>query len=1129
MSEYSRLGVFNVRRDYNTWVADETMEDYALRYTPKSFRKWSIFRVANTAFSTSSFMVLEALGATLLIHYGGVNTLYAILSAALIIFIVSLPIGYYSAKYNLDMDLLTRGSGFGYLGSTITSLIYAAFTFIFFALEAAIMAYALSIVLHIQLTLSYLICALIVIPIVAKGITSISKFQVITQPFWLILLILPYLYLFSTNSALFEDIMRFNGVIDNSGGFQISKFFLALTVVMPLLAQMGEQADYLRFMPSKTPENKNTWYMGVLIGGSGWVILSSFKIFGGAILAYIAYRLGLELEQTLNPNVLYFIIYQQIFRNYTVILLLSAALILISQLKINVTNAYAGSLAWSNFFSRLTHSHPGRVVWVIFNIVIALLLMELNLIQVMDSVLGLFSNIAVPWIMTVFADIVINKQVGLSPKGIEFRRAYLYDINPVGFFSVILTATLSIIMYSGLLGREYKPYAIIVALVLPLILTPLLAYLSKGQYYLARDSSQAPHAEDTSCKCIVCENKFEHQDMADCPAYQGNICSLCCTLDVRCHDQCKPTAKISNQFNIFLARYLPDRFIIILNSGVGHYLILFVSFSLLLSLILFLFYYQDIHQDSTLSFYGFTEFVKEFYTKIFIAITLITGIVSWWLVLVSRSRQVALEEAKSQTDLLIKEIISHTKTDQLLQNAIKVADLANVAKSRYIMSISHELRTPLNSILGYAQILDTDKNIPENRRSAIATIRKSGEHLLSLIEGTMDIARIESGKMKLNITHFQFRDLIQQIVSMFELQAYKKKLKFEFNSVSYLPVVVKGDSSRIRQVLINVLGNAIKFTKQGKVSLKTKYQGDIATFIIEDTGPGISHTEIDKIFDPFSRVGGISTELEGGTGLGLSITKMLVGIMGGEISVMSEINVGTVFTIKLYLPQIVTQNANIDFNKNIIIGYEGARKKILVIDNEEIDRILLKSFLSPLGFDVYEAESGEMALSVVADVSPDLVFVDLAMAGIDGWETIRQLKYKMNYTNSIAIISANAFEVNTENNYGITTDAFFIKPVVMDELLQFIGNKLNLTWKIHEVEPTIPTLLTKDFVCPPLVLLIKLKNCLDSGYWKGILVALDEILNTDPIYGDFVNYSRILTSQFKLDELRLFLDKKMNE
>jgi signal transduction histidine kinase/DNA-binding NarL/FixJ family response regulator len=626
----------------------------------------------------------------------------------------------------------------------------------------------------------------------------------------------------------------------------------------------------------------------------------------------------------------------------------------------------------------------------------------------------------------------------------------------------------------------------------------------------------------------VCGNSFEHNDMATCPAYQGNICSLCCTLDVRCQDLCKPNASIHSQFNGLLDKYLPNKIASVAKSGVGHFFVLFCSFSLLVVAFLTLLYYQDTSQTVDLTKEDLLKYIDSLYTKIYFGITLVIGVISWWLVLISRSRKVALEEAKSQTDLLVKEIESHEVTDKLLQNATHQADLANTAKSKYIMTISHELRTPLNSILGYAQILDADKNIPENRKHAVSIIRKSGEHLLSLIEGTLDIARIESGKMKLNITQLQFRDLIQQIVSMFELQAFKKKLNFEFEALSYLPVIVRADSARLRQILINILGNAIKFTRHGKVFFRAKYQGDIATFIIEDTGPGISKLDLDKVFDPFARGTGISSEIEGGTGLGLTITKMLVNIMGGEITVKSEENVGTIFTLKLYLPQVITQNSLHDFNKEIYIGYEGIRKKIMVVDNEEIDRTLLKSFLSPLGFEVIEAESGEQCIDLLKKVTPDMIFMDLAMPGIDGWETIRRIKKestKQEYI--IAIISANAFEANTDNDLGISPTSFFTKPVSIDDLLKFIGDKLSINWIVHNVEPTQPVVSEKQFTYPPQEYIQKIKNSLESGYWKGILVVLDEVTDLGEQYQGFVNYARILTSQFKLDELRLFLEKSL--
>ena len=186
--------VITFRRDYNSWVASETMEDYALRFTPRTFRKWSEWRVANTAFGAASFLILEAVGATLLVQHGFANAALAILATGLIIFLAGLPISVYAARYGVDMDLLTRGAGFGYLGSTITSLIYASFTFIFFALEAAVMAYALELAFDIPPAWGYGICALVVIPLVSHGVTAISRLQVWTQPLWLALLVLPLGY-----------------------------------------------------------------------------------------------------------------------------------------------------------------------------------------------------------------------------------------------------------------------------------------------------------------------------------------------------------------------------------------------------------------------------------------------------------------------------------------------------------------------------------------------------------------------------------------------------------------------------------------------------------------------------------------------------------------------------------------------------------------------------------------------------------------------------------------------------------------------------------------------------------------------------------------------------------------------
>ena len=590
--------IVKVRRDYNSWVARETMEDYALRYTPQRFRKWSSWRVANTAFGAASFLILEAVGATLLVQYGFVNAFWAILATGLIIFLAGLPISIYAARYGLDMDLLTRGAGFGYIGSTLTSLIYASFTFIFFALEAAVMAYALELALGIPPTWGYLVCALVVVPLVTHGVSAISRLQMWTQPLWLAMLVVPFAYVLVRDPGAFSGVVHYVGEKSAHGGFELHLFGAALTVGIALITQMGEQADYLRFMPVQGRANRGRWWLGVLAGGPGWVVLGVVKMLGGALLAYLAITHMVPKERAVDPNQMYLAAYEYVFPNYGWAVAATALFVVVSQLKINVTNAYAGSLAWSNFFSRVTHSHPGRVVWVVFNTLIAFMLMEMNVFQALGEVLGLYSNLAIAWIMAVVADLVVNKPLGLSPPGIEFKRAHLYDINPVGVGAMALASALSISAYLGLFGPMAQAFSALIALGTAFVTAPLLAWLTRGRYYIARQSELEPAqggdgAAPRTLRCVICERAYEGPDMAHCPAYQGAICSLCCTLDARCGDLCKPRASLSWQWSAALRWLLPRRIWPYLETGLAHYLLLMLIVVPLLAAVFGLLYSQE--------------------------------------------------------------------------------------------------------------------------------------------------------------------------------------------------------------------------------------------------------------------------------------------------------------------------------------------------------------------------------------------------------------------------------------------------------------------------------------------------------------------------------------------------------
>jgi signal transduction histidine kinase/CheY-like chemotaxis protein/purine-cytosine permease-like protein len=1111
--------VVKIRRDYNTWVANETLEDYALRFTPRSFRQWSELRVANTAFGAASFLVLEAVGATMLVNAGFINAFWAILATGLIIFLIGLPICSMAAKHGLDMDLLTRGAGFGYIGSTITSLIYASFTFIFFALEAAIMAYALELAFHIPPAWGYLICAMVVIPLVTHGVTAISRLQAWTQPLWLGLLVLPYAFVFIEEPQALSGLWLYAGEKGDGGSFNPHLFGAALTVGIALVTQTGEQVDYLRFMPERTAANRKRWWLAVVIGGPGWVVPGILKMLGGALLAWLALRNGVPSAKAVDPNQMYLIGFSHVFDNTTLAIAATALFVVVSQLKINVTNAYAGSLAWSNFFSRLTHSHPGRVVWVVFNTLIALLLMELNVFQALGQVLGLYSNIAISWMAAVVADLVINKPLGLSPAGLEFKRSNLYDINPVGVGAMGVASLLSIAAFVGLLGVEIQPYASFVALCTAFLVSPLIAWATGGRYYLARPKQiVAVNAQ----KCVICERDYEGEDMAHCPAYQGAICSLCCSLDARCHDLCKPEANLTAQWNAVLRRLLPAVVLPYLETGLGHYLLLMTGMVPLLALVLGVLYTHEmlsLGADQTVLIAA----LRDSFIKAFAALLLLTGVGAWWMVLTQQSRKVAQEESNRQTQLLMQEIESHQRTDEQLQKAKLLAEQANQAKSRYITAISHELRTPLNSILGYAQILDADENIPPKRKQAVSVIRRSGDHLLSVIEGTLDIARIEGGKLTLEVRALDFPDFMQQIVAMFELQARNKGLSFDYLPVGDIPPVVRADERRLRQILINVLGNAIKFTVRGGVSFQLECRRDMAIFEIRDSGPGIPAADLERIFEPFVRG---STVQAGGSGVGLTIARMLTDLMGGEMQVSSTPGQGSLFRIRLFLPQVHSAQAANELPRANRVGYVGVRQRILVVDNEKIDRDLLQNVLDPLGFQVEQAASGDEALLVIPRFAPHLIFMDLAMPGIDGWETIRRIRSQSLTEAHIAILSANAFDKGLENDAGVAAEDFIVKPLRVNELLIWIGRKLQLEWVLAETPAIAPAAVEPlPLIAPAAEYLAALDELINLGYLRGILNKLGEIERLAPQHAEFVRVLRELARQFQFDAMKEIMKK----
>jgi purine-cytosine permease-like protein len=508
----------------NINAMSETLEDYTLRFAPRSYRKWGPAVVATSALGGIAYLADFAIGANIGIANGTGNALWGILIFAVVIVLTGYPLAYYAARYNIDLDLITRGSGFGYYGSVLTNVIFASFTFIFFALEGSIMAQGLELGLGIPLWLGYLISSVMVIPLVIYGMKTLATLQVWTTPLWLVMMVLPFLYLVIKHPDAIGDFLAFSGGTDAQGGHGVNfaGVMLAAGVCLSLIAQIAEQIDYLRFMPPKTPENSRRWWTAVIMAGPGWVFFGAIKQIVGLFLAVYLIMNFADQAGVANEPVHQFLAVYEEFMPHWLAMTLAVILVVISQIKINVTNAYSGSLAWTNSFTRVTKTYPGRLFFVFFNVTIALVLMEADMFSVLNDILNFYANIAIAWIVVVASDIAINKYVlKISPKVPEFRRGMLYNVNPVGFLSVILAGGLSIMVFFHVFGDTIQPYSPLFAVILGLFLPPIIALATKGKYYLRRtdDGIDLPmfdehgNPADDKLMCCVTGIEFERPDM----------------------------------------------------------------------------------------------------------------------------------------------------------------------------------------------------------------------------------------------------------------------------------------------------------------------------------------------------------------------------------------------------------------------------------------------------------------------------------------------------------------------------------------------------------------------------------------------------------------------------------------
>jgi signal transduction histidine kinase/CheY-like chemotaxis protein len=459
-------------------------------------------------------------------------------------------------------------------------------------------------------------------------------------------------------------------------------------------------------------------------------------------------------------------------------------------------------------------------------------------------------------------------------------------------------------------------------------------------------------------------------------------------------------------------------------------------------------------------------------------------------------------------------------------------------RSNFLAQMSHELRTPLNAIIGYAQLLRRDRHqLNERQAVGLATIHESGQHLLTLINDILDLARVEAGKMVLHPMAIHLGTFLQVVVDIMRVKAEEKGLAFHYEPAPDLPAAVTVDETRLRQVLLNLLGNAVKFTDRGTVSLHVlpAPSGDDAMarlrFEVADSGIGMSTQQVGRLFHPFEQVADVRRR-EGGTGLGLAISQQLVRLMGGTITVASEPGRGSTFAFELAVP-VATGSPSTQPSLGAIVGYEGERKRVLVVDDVPQNRAMLVSLLQDLGFIVAAAENGMECLVVLDSFKPDLIVMDVMMPVLDGNETTRRIRQLPAWKSiPIVAVAASAGRDDEARSFGAGVDAFLAKPVEHDVLLRTIGTQLSLTWIAGQPAPEPRAADEEDdtvLVVPPAQEMEVLWQLARIGNMRKIRERAIYLQALDPAYAPFANRLQTLAQGYHSKDLAAFVERYRTE
>ena len=457
------------------------------------------------------------------------------------------------------------------------------------------------------------------------------------------------------------------------------------------------------------------------------------------------------------------------------------------------------------------------------------------------------------------------------------------------------------------------------------------------------------------------------------------------------------------------------------------------------------------------------------------------------------------------------------------------AEAASRAKSTFLAHMSHEIRTPLNAILGYAQILQRNPGLTPEQRRAVETIATSGNHLFGLIDDVLDISKIEAGRMELQSGNFDLNSLIKRLEAMFQHRCQQKNVRLSVENLAPQPCRVHGDEGKLRQVLINLLGNAVKFTEQGEVRLRVALSEDgRCLFEVQDTGIGISEEEQADVLQPFHQ--GAAGARRGGTGLGLTISKRQVELMGGELQFTSQVGKGTRFHFTLPLPEAEGGfSSPHTWERGHLRLAPGSHVSALVVDDIQENREVLAGMLKALGCRVAVAENGARAIELARSEQPDIIFMDIWMPGMNGIEVTQRILSEHGEAIKIVAHSASAFDHEQQRYLDAGFDDFFAKPFRCERLIDCLKNLLHAQFEPDETGapadlPPVPD----DFALPE-ELAARLKVAAELYSITEMKSCLGEIAQLGPGGQRFADHLLRMAENYDMDSILRYLDGAQNE